>query len=277
MGTQFDLAKSSLADAFVRTVRAICKIAPNIIQWPQGEKINIIKGQFKSFAGIENVIGAVDGTYVPIKAPTIDAEVFNTRKCFYAYTLQCISEPSLNFIDAFIGYPGSVSDRRIFTQSNIYKNIEMNPEHYFDNESFILGDKAYPLKTWCIPPFIENRNLNIAEIHFNAAHAKTRQVVERSFALLFGRFRRLKFLDMNRTDYIPQTVLACCVLHNICLEHDNFLINDYIAEGEEYMCHANNNNNNNNRENIDNHHATQLAEAKRNAISYHLDRHRRRE
>jgi len=167
VANRFDFGKSSLADAFVKIIHAMYEIAPDIIKWPHGETIDIIKGKFKSFAGIENVIGAVDGTYIRIKASKKDAKVYNTRKCFYAFTLQCISEPSLKFIDAFIGYPGSVSDRRIFTQSNIYKNIELNLEHYFDNESFILGDKAYPLKTWCIPPFIEHKKLNNAQIYFN--------------------------------------------------------------------------------------------------------------
>lgn len=235
--------------------------------------VDIVKNKFKLFTGIENVIGAVDGTYIPIKAPREDAEVFNTRKCFYAYTLQYISEPSLKFTDAFIGYPGPVSDKRIFTQSNIYKNIELNLQHYFDNESFIIGDKAYPLKTWCIPPCIEHRRLNNAEVYFNYAHSKTSQVVEKSFALLFGRFRHIKFLDMNRTDFIPFTVLACCVLHNICLDYE-LLIEDYIVEGEEYIRQEDNNNNN--RDYIENQLANQhVAEAKRNTICYLLNIQRR--
>ncbi|XP_050453259.1 uncharacterized protein LOC126852462 [Cataglyphis hispanica] len=163
VGCGFDFGKSSLADAFVKVLRAIYKIAPDIIKCPHGEAVVIIKENFKSFAGIENVIGAIDGTYIPIKTPKEDAEVFNTRKCFYAYALQCIIESSLKFIDAYIRYPGSVSDRRIFTQSTIYKNIELNVRNYFDNKSFIIGDKAYPLKTWCIPPYIEHKRLNNAE------------------------------------------------------------------------------------------------------------------
>lgn len=46
-------------------------------------------------------------------------------------------------------------------------------------------------------------------------------VVERSFAGLKGRFRRLKYLDMNRIDLIPQVVIAACVLHNICIMEDD--------------------------------------------------------
>lgn len=66
---------------------------------------------------------------------------------------------------------------------------------------------------------------------FNLKISQTRQTIERSFALLFGRFRGLKYLDMYRVDLIPATVLACCVLHNICLNSCDILINQYTEEG----------------------------------------------
>lgn len=76
-----------------------------------------------------------------------------------------------------------------------------------------------------------------AQKRFNSILSQSRQVVERSFALLKGRFRRMKHLDMKRTDLIPSFIIACCVLHNICLngldenqiEEDN--VEDFIEEG----------------------------------------------
>lgn len=60
-----------------------------------------------------------------------------------------------------------------------------------------------------------------------------RTVVERAFALLKGRFRRLKYLDMSLLALIPDVILACCVLHNICLqEYDDDNILDFIEEGD---------------------------------------------
>lgn len=182
---------------------------------------------------MNNVIGAIDGTYVPIKAPKINPEVYITRKSNYAMTLQAIAVPNLKFIDCYIAYPGSVSDIRIFRNSHIYEDVRNNFDNYFQPENFIIGDKAYPLLKWCIPPYIERRRLTDVQSNFNTVHAKTRQVIERSFALLFGRFRRLKYLDMNRTDLIPATVIACCVLHNVCLDYRDLLIDNYIREGEQ--------------------------------------------
>lgn len=98
-----------------------------------------------------------------------------------------------------------------------------------------MGDKAYPLLPWLIPPYIERRPLTRVQRNFNSQQARTRQVIERSFGLLFGRFRRLKYLDMNRTDLIPATVNACCVLHNICIGHEEDEREIYIREEQEFL------------------------------------------
>lgn len=61
-----------------------------------------------------------------------------------------------------------------------------------------------------------------------------RQVVERAFSLLKGRFRRLKYLHMSMADLIPYVILACCVLHNLCLDGCDDAVDDFIEEGRQY-------------------------------------------
>jgi len=73
-------------------------------------------------------------------------------------------------------------------------------------------------------------NLTQAQQNFNQTLSKMRQVIERAFALLKGKWRRLKYLDMNRDDMIPFTIIACCVLHNIYLDGIDDVIDDFIAE-----------------------------------------------
>lgn len=207
-------------------------MAPQIITWPVGEKLIRTKEKFLRIAGINGVVGAVDGTFIPIKAPTADREVYVTRKCNYALTLQGICDADLKFTDCFVGYPGSVSDTRIFRNSHIYKDVLHNTAAFFPNEEFIIGDKAYPVTSWCMAPYINRGNMTLQQRNFNLRISQTRQCIERSFASLFGRFRRLKFLDMNRFDLIPATVLTSCVLHNICIDNNDLNnINEYIAEG----------------------------------------------
>lgn len=40
---------------------------------------------------------------------------------------------------------------------------------------------------------------------------------------------------MNRVDLIPTTVLASCVLHNICLDNHDPQIDRYIEEGAVFL------------------------------------------
>lgn len=94
----------------------------------------------------------------------------------------------------------------------------------------MLGDKTYPPLTWLLPPYVNRGNLTGKENYFNTKVSVSRQVIEIAFALLKGRFRRLKYVDMNRTDLIPATVLAACVLHNICINCDS-INEEYIQEG----------------------------------------------
>lgn len=73
-----------------------------------------------------------------------------------------------------------------------------------------------------------------AQKQFNTILSSKRSVIERTFALLKGRFRRLKFLDMNVDEVIPHVIIACTVLHNICLDgFDENDVEDFIQEGME--------------------------------------------
>lgn len=236
VGDRFNMAKSTLWYCFERVVISLNVIAPQVIEWPSKEQIPFVKEHFRKIAGLENVIGAIDGTYIPIKAPKEYPEVYITRKCNYAMTLQAVCTSNLMYTDCYIGFPGSVNDRRIFENSDLYLDIQSDPRKYFPNDEMIIGDKAYPTLEWCMEPYIDRGKLTPSQKKFNHILSQTRQTVERSFALLFGRWRRLKFLDMNRTDLVPATVMACCVLHNFCIiskDQDDF--DQYIKEGYEYV------------------------------------------
>jgi len=82
-------------------------------------------------------------------------------------------------------------------------------------------------------PFRDNGLLDNRKKKFNKALSSARVAIERSFGLLKGRFRRLKFLDMRRVDLIPQVIIACCVLHNICIDCGDALFSEDMGVGED--------------------------------------------
>ena len=61
--------------------------------------------------------------------------------------------------------------------------------------------------------------------------------------MLKCRFRRLKYLDMSRIDLIPEVIIACCILHNICIQNNDSIATDfneifdeelqYVADGHQ--------------------------------------------
>src|SRR4029434_9171304 len=56
--------------------------------------------------------------------------------------------------------------------------------------------------------------------HFNTAHARARSVVEHSIGVLKGRWRCLDASGgrlLYDSKKVCQVILACCVLHNICV------------------------------------------------------------
>lgn len=229
------MPKSTLSNCFFRIIKTLNGIAEKVITWPTVAEREASKRKFDKRCKIKNVIGSIDGTYVPIKAPKDQSRAYTNRKCFTAITLQAICDADMVFIDCFVGYPSSVGDARIFRNSDIYEDVTASLGDFFGQGDVILRDKAYPLVEWCIPPFINRGRLTPSQTYFNNIHAKARCVVERSFALFFGRMRRMRYLDMNRIDHVPATILAACVIHNVCLKFPCGSINSYIDEGQQFV------------------------------------------
>lgn len=77
-------------------------------------------------------------------------------------------------------------------------------------------------------PFRDNGHLTGPQINHNGKHARTRQAIERAFGLLKGRWRRLKYVEMENVSEVPSVVSAACVLHNFCLIVDEGTIEDFF-------------------------------------------------
>ncbi|XP_071578084.1 uncharacterized protein [Temnothorax nylanderi] len=88
------------------------------------------------------VIGAIDGCYVLIDAPQVDAQYYRTRKCEYAITLQAVCDPELRFTDVFAGYPGSVGDLLVMSTIPVFNK---NLHAYLTDEAgnMVQSDRGY--------------------------------------------------------------------------------------------------------------------------------------
>jgi len=80
----------------------------------------------------------------------------------------------------------------------------------------LLGDSAYPLKHYLLVPYKDNGHLNADQIRYNICHFSSRVVIERAFARLKGKFRRLRYLDMCKLDFVSVVITSACTLHTQC-------------------------------------------------------------
>lgn len=77
---RFDISKSLLHDAMKRVVSALNNVANRYIKWPVGDRVNEVKHRFSEIGSLPDVIGAIDGTHIPIPAPKVSLFIRNNSK-----------------------------------------------------------------------------------------------------------------------------------------------------------------------------------------------------
>ena len=82
-------------------------------------------------------------------------------------------------------------------------------------------------------PFKQTATLTESQLRFNRALSQARVVVERAFGILKGRWRCLYKPLEEKTSRVPTTIMACCVLHNICIDVGDPSAKDPIENDDE--------------------------------------------
>ena len=218
IGERFGMGESTFSYAlrdFINVI--ITKFLAEKIAFPNAElEVNEITSGFRRIGRISNIIGAIDGSHVPIKAPHLFPVDYFNRK----------GDHNKKFLDICVGWPGSTHDSRILTNSSLYNkfNNQNNLVTTYFNNKYILGDGGYPNLSWLIVPYKDiGRGLTQKQTYFNLKHSQTRIKVEQAFGLLKGRWRCLLHNLKISIEIVSHVITACCILHNICEERHDFL------------------------------------------------------
>jgi hypothetical protein len=221
----FGVGQSTACNIFLETVTAICfSMKSRFIRIPnEVECMNIAKG-FEERWGFPQCIGAIDGTHIPIIAPHDNHNDYYNRKCFYSIVCQGVCDYRGVFWDIDVGFPGRAHDSRILLNSTIYELGERG--RLFPNVTkningievpyCIIGDAAYPLKTWLLKPYRDNINTPAEEKYFNYRLSRARMTIECAFGRLKGRWRALLKRNDSHVAIMPSVVMASVILHNVC-------------------------------------------------------------
>jgi len=205
---RFDVSISSVFRIIRRVITWILtKI--DIIKWPENDHIWTVCDKFFLKRGIPKVLGSIDCTHICIEKPAVNANDYYNRKKYFSINLQAVVDSEMRFTNVYCGEPGSLHDARVLRRSFLYNAANENKEMLFPQNTFIIGDSAYPSLPWLVPPFRDNGHLTPQQTEFNYMLSSTRIVVEKTFGLLKGRFRRIKFFtEYRHINFITDVVIV---------------------------------------------------------------------
>ncbi|MCP3667396.1 MAG: transposase family protein [Gammaproteobacteria bacterium] len=120
---------------------------PQVLKWPSDlPELNGIRERFFNYAGFPDVCGCVDGTLIPIKAPSpqeIEPQ-FVDRKGRHSINCMVVCDPDLLFCSA--NWPGSANDQRVLRNSSLQTRFEAGWRPF--PHATLLGDSGYAVKEW---------------------------------------------------------------------------------------------------------------------------------
>lgn len=214
----------------VTSIFASCeKLYSKYIVAPTGERLERISKKFFQVTGIPNVAGAIDGTHIVLqKKPdraTCPADFCSGegKDAFYSVLLQGVCDADKVFWDVCCVAPGGSNDSEHLKSSSLWtrlweKEVLREPVISLQGVSirpYLVGDKNYPLLPFLINPFDTAPAETQAESLFDAQLQKGHASIVTTFGILKNRWNILKNLNVDLKS-APQTIVACCVLHNFC-------------------------------------------------------------
>ena len=233
IGNLFGVSASFVCLCVRVVCRAIIKRLAKFIEFPKKNQLReVIEGYEKTW-GLPMCAGAIDGTHIPILAPSESHAEYVNRKGYHSIQMQAVVDCNYLYRDVVIGWPGSVHDARVFSNSAIFKKgndgklfpIELAKEiNGKEIPPFIVADPAYPLLPWVLKGYPNDKNAPRRERIFNYRLSRARVTVENTFGRWKGRFIRFsKRVDMEVSSLVNVTY-ASCILHNVCeLQKNEYL------------------------------------------------------
>lgn len=149
--------------------------------------MEVIRG-FEEVWGFPQCFGAIHGSHIPILTPHGSATKYYHQKGQHSIVLQALVDHKYLFMNTCVGWPGSVHDARVLSNSEVFAKGESGTlapssvKQIFDVHVpvVILGDPAYPLLTWLMKPYTGS-SLSQEQRQSNYRLSRARIVVECAF------------------------------------------------------------------------------------------------
>lgn len=223
---QYRLGKSTVAESVHMTCRAIEEqMMASQFPRPTEHMWRAIASKFWDKWNFPNCLGAIDGKHVTIMSPAHSGSLFFNYKRTFSIVLLALADAEYRFTFVQVGDFGRTSDGGVFSGSALGRGMEaktlsvpadcplpgsgvQGPLPYT-----MVGDAAFPLKTYLMRPFPGNRIPRWRQM-FNYRLSRARMIVECAFGILSSRWRVLHTRINVKPDNADSIVTAACILHN---------------------------------------------------------------
>jgi len=212
VGDTFGVHKSTVCRVLHRVTAAVCKLRAKYVKFPgTSQERRDVMSIFYAASGMPGVIGAVDGTHIPVQSPGgNDAEIYRNRKGYFSLNVQLICDQSGYLMDVVARWPGSVHDSTIFDNCQVRAMLETS-----QSDGYLVGDSGYPCRRYLLTPVVNPTTE--AQKKYNASHVAARNCIERANGILKRRFPALKYGLRLSLEHTLPVIVATCILHNIAL------------------------------------------------------------
>ncbi|KAL2099465.1 hypothetical protein ACEWY4_005945 [Coilia grayii] len=198
LGDGLGLSRASLSRAVTAVTDVLLLHLAERMSFPSTpEDIRRVNQGFHAVAGLPRVIGAIDGTLVPIATPSTHGPRYICRKGYAAINTMVVCSAEGEFLDVVARWPGSTHDAFIWENTGLCR---------------------------------------AAEAGYNRAHKVTRAVVERAIGVWKQRFRCLN-KGAGGLQLHPRkccaVIVVTALLHNMALRANIQLPDDEGLHDEE--------------------------------------------
>ncbi|XP_060936195.1 putative nuclease HARBI1 [Limanda limanda] len=125
VGDAEHVSKATVCRAVRNVTLALKRLLCTFVVFPSHRPTRLLKEEFHRIAGFPGVIGCIDGTHIPIIAPSINEGDYVNRKSVHSINVQIICDGAHMINNVEAKWPGSVHDSRMFRESTLSARFAM--------------------------------------------------------------------------------------------------------------------------------------------------------
>jgi hypothetical protein len=238
------MGKGTVSNYVNRGILAILSLHDQCFFWPSAQERRDISLRIEQKFTLKNCVGMIDGTHLNLNTrPECCGEEYYTRKNCYAISALLIVDDNKCIRYANVGWPGSVHDNRIWSNTKIIHE----PYNYFSASEYIIGDTAFTNSLILVTSYKRASGqayLSAGQSWFNEKINSPRSGVENAIGIWKGRFpwlRNIRMRVQNKKSMVKiiKYIYATIILHNLCIKtpyQEDWLVDeDDDAEDEGIM------------------------------------------